>query len=453
MKKKILLLSDDFRMSSGVAVMSKEIILGTVHKYDWLQLGAGINHPEYGKVVDISEDTRRLTGVEDANVKVIPYNSYGDITILRRIIEVEKPDAILHFTDPRYWKWLYEHEHEIREKTPILYYHVWDNIPDPIYNRNFYESCDWIGCISKLTYGVVKRVAQNDDSVSYIPLKDEQIDYVPHGINPNIYKPVLDIDETISSTINPKSKYSFILLFNNRNINRKLPIDVIMSYKKFCDELPKSKSSKCLLLMHTNPMDNNGTNLNLVADTICPDYDIVFSADRVSQDNLNHIYNLVDATINISSAEGFGLTTAESLMAGTPIIVNVTGGLQDQCGFDIEAESYINIKSLHNKEKSKPLVKPGEWVIPIWPDVSTIKGNMETPYIYDDFNNTDNVAKAIMEMYKKTKKERKAMGIAGREFMLKYFSANIMCEGIINGIEKTVENFKPKERYELIKLT
>ena len=45
------------------------------------------------------------------------------------------------------------------------------------------------------------------------------------------------------------------------------------------------------------------------------------------------LYNMADVTINIASNEGFGLGTAESLMAGVPIIVNVTGGLQDQCGF------------------------------------------------------------------------------------------------------------------------
>jgi hypothetical protein len=44
-KKKILLLSDDLRMTSGIATMSKEIVLGTIHKYDWVQLGAAIKHP------------------------------------------------------------------------------------------------------------------------------------------------------------------------------------------------------------------------------------------------------------------------------------------------------------------------------------------------------------------------------------------------------------------------
>ena len=34
--------------------------------------------------------------------------------------------------------------------------------------------------------------------------------------------------------------------------------------------------------------------------------------------------------MNISDAEGFGLATLESLACETPIIVNMTGGLQEQ---------------------------------------------------------------------------------------------------------------------------
>ena len=44
------------------------------------------------------------------------------------------------------------------------------------------------------------------------------------------------------------------------------------------------------------------------------------------------LYNSVDCTINISDAEGFGLATLESLSCGVPIIVNMTGGLQQHSG-------------------------------------------------------------------------------------------------------------------------
>ena len=117
-KKKILLLSDDLRMHSGIATMSREFVLGTCDRYDWVQLGAAIKHPDKGKVFDISEDARKETGVEDASVKIYPMDGYGDANILKQIINIEKPDAILHFTDPRFWQWLYQMEHEIRQTMP-----------------------------------------------------------------------------------------------------------------------------------------------------------------------------------------------------------------------------------------------------------------------------------------------------------------------------------------------
>jgi hypothetical protein len=47
-KKKILLLSDDLRMTSGIATVSKEFVNGTMDRFDWVQLGAAIKHPEQG---------------------------------------------------------------------------------------------------------------------------------------------------------------------------------------------------------------------------------------------------------------------------------------------------------------------------------------------------------------------------------------------------------------------
>ena len=245
MKKKILLLSDDLRMTSGISTMSRELVLGTIHKYDWVQLGAAIQHPEFGKVVDVNQDVRDRTGIEDANLKIYPSHGYGDINILRTLLAIEKPDAILHFTDPHYWQWLYDNEHEIRQQVPILYYHIWDDLPDPKYNRDYYESCDWVGCISKQTYGIVHRVGKMIDEVTHKPLEDWQISYVPHGINPKVFKPLDDVSDDIKKLMFGDKEYDFVLFYNNRNIRRKQPSDVIYSYKLFCDKLPKEQSDKC----------------------------------------------------------------------------------------------------------------------------------------------------------------------------------------------------------------
>lgn len=456
MRKKILFLADDLRSVSGIARMSKEIVVGTAHKFDWFQVGAMIENPDYGKIIDLSQDIRNVYNDQAINVKLLPYNNYGDIHLLRNIIKNEKPDAILHFTDPHFWMWLYENEHEIRQQIPILYYHIWDDLPDPIYNRNYYESCDWVGCISKQTYGIVNRVGKLNNFETFKPLEDWQISYIPHGINDNIYKPLDNIKKEVFDLVYRGNEYNFILFFNNRNIRRKKPSDVIYAYKIFCDQLPKEESKKCLLLMHTNVVDNNGTDLIAVKNDLCPEYEVAFINFKVDDTTLNEIYNLVDCTINISDNEGFGLTTAESVMAGTPIIVNVTGGLQDQCGFNIDGKEfsekdYIKFGSLHNKKKWD-FISHGDWVIPVWPTSQSLNGSPLTPYIFEDRVNLDDVTDAIMKMYNWGKHKRKEMGLKGREWMLKNLSSKIMCDKMIEGIETTLNKFTKRKKYDLYKI-
>jgi len=458
-KKKILLLSDDLRMSSGIATVSKELVTGTIDKYHWVQLAAAVNHPEKGKEIDLGEDMRKITGVEDASLKIIPWTGYGDANILRELIMRHQPDAIMHFTDPRYWRWLYEMEAELRQNLPILFYHIWDDLPDPHYNRNYYESVDWLGCISRQTYGIVNRVGKlNSETIK--PLEDWQVSYVPHGINTETYKAV-EVPEDFRKQVTGGKDYKFILFWMNRNIKRKQPSDVIWAFKKFVDKLPKEDQDKVCLIMHTTPKDPNGTDLFAVADRIAPGCDIKFSTERVNQEQLNWIYNIVDCTINIAGNEGFGLTTAESIMAGTPAIINVTGGLQDQCGFKhkstkkyVTSEEYKEIGSLHNYREWEDKLTHGEWVKPVWPRVQTMVGSIPTPYIIDDKVDVEEVADAIKFWYDKTPEQRTKAGLKGRkEFIGEMGLSNTnMCKTLVDGIETTFKNWKPKKKSNVYKL-
>jgi len=292
----------------------------------------------------------------------------------------------------------------------------------------------------------VNRVGKLEDGIRK-PLEDWQISYVPHGINENVYKPLDVISDNVKSSINDYDKNDFVLFYNNRNIRRKLTSDVILSYKLFCDMLPKEQSDRCLLLMKTQPIDDNGTDLFAVVEKICPDYRVQFLDSKYEQEQLNEFYNYADCTINIANNEGFGLATAESIMSGTPIIVNVTGGLQDQCGFDFSAEDYIRISSLHQTK-----VNHGEWVIPVWPTAININGSPITPYIFEDRINDNDVAKSIYLMYEKGKEERKRIGLLGREWAIENLSSKVMCHKMISGIETTLKNFTPRKKYDLYKI-
>ena len=459
-KKKILLLSDDLRMSSGVGTMSKEFVLGTIHHYDWVQIGGAITHPENGKKVSMDKVTSEETGVKDAKLTIYPTNGYGNQDLLRNVLNFEKPDAILHYTDPRFWGWLYAMEHEIRQHIPIFYYNIWDDWPAPQYNEFFYESSDLIMNISKQTVAIVKEVAKKK------PRTDWDCTYLPHGVSDKYFFPISVFDDEYKKVIEFKKqltddKVKFLVFYNNRNIRRKVPGDVILAFKHFCDLLPEEKREEVALLMHTQPVDDNGTDLPEVAKTLCPNYKVYFSANKLEANKLNYLYNMVDVTVNMASNEGFGLGTCESLMAGTPIIVNVTGGLQDQCGFKLNgklltSKDYEEIKSLHDDRKWKDNsdLTWGEWVKPVWPSNRCLQGSPPTPYIFDDRCRWDDVGDKILEWYDMSEDKRRECGEKGVEFVNDseiMMSGKMMSQNFIDQMDTGFEKWTPRKRYSIFK--
>mgnify|MGYP003654226693 FL=1 len=461
-KKKILLLSDDLRMSSGVGTMSREFVLGTLKHYDWVQVGGAIKHPDEGKIIDMNQSVRTDTGIEDAYLKIYPVSGYGSPDVIRQVTQMENGiDAILHYTDPRFWGWLYQMEHELRRTTPIFYYNIWDDLPYPRWNEPFYESCDLIMNISKQTVNIVDNVCQIK------PRTDWDNTYIPHGINENNFYPIDsshkewgDLLKFKRSVTNGKD-YKYIVFWNNRNIRRKLPGDVIMAYKQFCDQLPKEEAEKCALIMHTQPRDENGTDLPEVVKQVCPDYDVIFSHQKLSDKELCFLYNIADVGMNMASNEGFGLGTCEALMCCTPISVNVTGGLQDQCGFKykdkfITYKDYSWIHSLHDDKKWKDNedLTHGEWVKPVWPSNRSLQGSIPTPYIYDDRPRSEDFADALKEWYDMGDDERKRCGKLGHEFVMSddaSMSATAMSNLFIEHMDTAFEKWTPRKRFTMFK--
>ena len=109
---------------------------------------------------------------------------------------------------------------------------------------------------------------------------------------------------------------------------------------------------------------------------------------------------MADCTINIADAEGFGLGTLESLACETPIIVNMTGGLQEQ-------------------------VTDGNdnWFgIGIQPTSKAVIGSQDVPYIYEDRISKEDFLEAMETFYNMSPEERSEMGKAGRAHVLKEYS-------------------------------
>lgn len=454
-KKKILLLADDLRMHSGIATMSREFVMGTLDKYDWVQLGAAVKHPDEGKVFDLSADAQKESGVSDASVKIYACSGYGNPQLLQQLMNLEKPDAILHFTDPRFWGWLYQIEHSIRQHIPLMYYNIWDDLPYPHWNEPYYESCDLIMNISRQTQNIVKNVLQKH------PKPDWAVQWVPHGVNSKKYYPITELSkdwaeyQSFLTNFKANHKYDFIFFWNNRNIRRKQPGDLILAFKQFCDKLPPEKASKCALLMHTQITDPNGTDLMAVKQAIAPDCNVVFSDRPVDTKVLNFYYNMCDVTVNIASNEGFGISWCESLHAGTPIINNVTGGLQDACRFEDSDNEWIEFDTEFPTNHAGTYTTHAPWSMPVYPSNRSLQGSPQTPYIFDDRAAPADIAIAMYYWYGISKEKRMKYGMQGHEWVNgneSNMSAKRMSERFIECMDKCFEKWTPRKRFSMYKI-
>ena len=381
---KILTISDHPLSPSGVGTQTKYIIEALLEsdKFDVVSLGGAIKHPDHKP---------QITEQWGERWKLFPVDGYGTQDIVRSIIRNERPDILYFMTDPRFYGWLWEIESEIRSLLPMVYYHVWDNYPYPTYNRKFYESNDYIATISKVTSDIVRTVA---------PTVKEQ--YIPHAVDSTFFKPlpkseVADFREAFDGEHDTKGK--FLFFWNNRNARRKQSGSLIYWFRDFLDQVGHDKAT---LIMHTNPRDEYGQDLHaIIRETEMDKGQVLFSTQKLNLDRLAMLYNFVDCTVNISDAEGFGLATLESLSCGTPIIVNMTGGLQEQV-FDQETKTWNGIG--------------------LEPDSKAVIGSQAVPFIYEDRLSGNKVVSAFRTMFAMSEEDRNVYGRSGRQHVIENYN-------------------------------
>lgn len=287
-RKKVLLLCDDLRLHSGVATVAREIVVNTAHHFNWANVGGAINHPDQGKRLDISQDTNNHAGIEDSSIIIYPTSGYGTPDLIRQLINIEKPDVMLLITDPRYWVWLFQMENEVRRKMPIVYLNIWDDYPAPQYNRAYYEACDSLLAISKQTMNINKLVLGERG-------KGKQFRYIPHGCDHKTFFPIQSASKEFEGykkfieDVVTKDEKDFVVFFNSRNIRRKSIPDLMLGYKFFLDRLTPDQKKRCILLLHTQPVDENGTDLIAVRELFFkPEDDVLFSQDKLTAQQLNY---------------------------------------------------------------------------------------------------------------------------------------------------------------------
>ena len=452
-RKKILLICDDIRVHSGVATVAREIVIKTAHHFNWVNLAGSIKHPEQGKRLDVSSDTNTNAGIDDSYVMLYPVDNYGNPDILRQLIELEKPDAIMLITDPRYFEFIFQMESELRKKLPITYLNIWDDYPTPLYNKAYYEACDLLMGISKQTVNINKLVLGDKKA-------EKVIRYIPHGLDSKIFSPITENDirlpefNQFKQQVFGKNEYDYVVFFNSRNVRRKQVPDTMLAFRYFLDKLPKEKAKKCVMLLHTEIVSDHGTDLMAIKELFFEGYEnnIIFHTDKISSYQMNYLYNMSDAQILLSSNEGWGLSLTEAILVGNPVIANVTGGMQDQLGFRNKKGEWIDFDAEFPSNHTGKYKECGEGAFPVFPSNRSIQGSPKTPYIWDDRCNAEDAAEQIMNIYLLSKKERKEIGMKGREFAINEggFTSERQAYRVIEAFDTLFKTWTPRKNYEFI---
>jgi glycosyltransferase involved in cell wall biosynthesis len=384
MKKiKVFVIADNPLAPSGVAGQTRYMIEGLLKtgRYQFVCFGGAIKHADYKPI--------RTEQYGDDWI-IFPVDGYGTQDSVRSLIQMQKPDIMWIMTDPRFWPWLWEIENEVRSVIPLVYYHVWDNFPAPKFNKQFYMSNDLVCTISKLTDDIVRLVAPEVSRKR-----------IPHTTNTGIFKKIPneivdDFRKKNNLAYTKDGKKKFIFFWNNRNARRKQSGTVLWWFSEFLDIVGRDQAC---LIMHTEPKDPNGQDLNMIMDECdMTNGETLLSIQKVPLEELAMLYNVADCTVNIADAEGFGLATLESLSCETPIIVNMTGGLQEQV---TDGNEYFGVG--------------------IEPSSKAVIGSQDVPYIYEDRVSKQDFIDALLKIYNMSQEEREELGRKGREHVLKNY--------------------------------
>ena len=303
-------------------------------------------------------------------------------------------------------------EDEIHQICPIAWWHVWDNYPTPEFNRPYYEGTDLINCHSYLSYEIVSGMFP------------EKTNFIPHSIPPNtFYKlPKYLKDLNREKILGTGRKDHFVGLWVNRNARRKRPSDVVESWSIFLNDLEKKHGHRnATLIMHTDPTDQEGPNLVAVSSHLGVSQNVLFSKERLDYEKMNVLHNISDFCVNISYAEGFGLSTLESMMVGNPIVAIKTGGLTRQV---------VD----HRDGTENGIALPVE--------LKSLVGSQHVPYIYEDYVSSETVAASFMKLYDMGPEGREALGNKAKSYADSEFSYQKTIDEWDRTLNELHENWK-----------
>lgn len=307
---KMLWCSDSFMLPTGYSQVTRNILNGLYKS------GADIHNLSFQNVGFPSNFliSDRMIAPYNMYYMLHPGETYGNMGSVEFYSQQIKPDVTAFLCDAFMIKWLTDKiEKDGKPATKranvhgkTLFYFPFDS--NEVYNgaKEVMETIDIRVAMSKFAQNLLKKQTGLDSH------------YIPHGVDPLIYRP---LPKPVVDKVRKDNGWDgkFVVGSIARNQSRK---NLPALYKAFA-EFSKDKKD-VVLLMHCDPKDPQGTDLNDLANKLGIGDKVVYGMQRFSlgvpEYRINLAYNTMDVHVLSTTGEGWGLPIVESMATGTPNI-------------------------------------------------------------------------------------------------------------------------------------
>ena len=364
-KKRVLVVSEAHYLHSGFGTYGNELLkrLAKTDKYELAEFAAygkysSVNNLDWLFYANMPEDDEKAEGYDPNGAA-----QFGAWRFDRVCLDF-KPDIVLSYRDP----WM----DTFIKRAPVRpYFHwVWmptvDSEPQKQEWVHTFSETDALFVYSEFGQRVLEKQATKNINI---------IGCASPGIDPNIYKPVLNKKAHKESFgLDPDC---FIVGTVMRNQKRKLFIELMKSFRIFLDNAPKELANKTYLYLHTSYPEKNGWDIadgiistNLSGKVLmtyrcrqCGSFDLGFFEGPITKctkcgvfasqcpnvtfgleiPDLVKIYNLFDLYVQYAICEGFGMPQVEAGACGVPVAATNYSAMEDTLhwlkGYKINVET------------------------------------------------------------------------------------------------------------------
>ena len=279
-----------------------------------------------------------------------------------------------------------------------IYYLNWESEFFPqeyVDNISFFDEI-WVP--AKYCQNVISNVCQIPVSIIHYPIEIV----------------VSDAIDEVAENFYDKSSFNFLFIFDyNSTLERKNPINLIKAFKKAFDKQDKTVS----LTIKTSRSTRFAKEKSRLLEEIDGFENIKIVEKIFEKDTLHNIIKSCDSYVSLHRSEGFGLTMAEAMFFGKPVIATGYSGnldfMNSQNSFLVDYKTCTVDSKIINYDKNT-----------IWSD--------------PDFEHMAELMKNVKENSTRIKEIAKK----GNETMLNEFSTIKIGNEIKTKLELILENFK-----------